>query len=200
MKKNILNSLFIVLLFTGFILAQDEKNTTDNNDRTTDKKVQMEKKNNANDNSFVRKAASGGIMEVELGRYAKDNAYSQEVKNFGDMMVTEHSKANEELMDILKNANMNVDEKMLPEHQQHVNKMTKMKGAEFDKAYMKMMVEDHKKDVKEFEKASKNERNTEVKNWAANTLPVLKQHLQKAQEINNNVNRAAAKGKNNNQK
>lgn len=187
MKKNIVWILFAMVLMTGYIFAQDaDKKTT----VTKDKKVKIEKKSmmdHSKMDSFVMKAHSGGMMEVELGRYAKDNANSEDVKNFGDMMVTDHSKANDQLNDILKKENMNVGDKMMAEHQKNYNKFSKMKGVDFDKQYMKMMVADHKKDIKEFEMAVKNEKNTDVKKWAEDTLPTLKKHLQKAEEIEKNL-------------
>lgn len=186
MKRNLVYILFSIILFAGFTFSQDDQKTATKEKTSTNKKIHMEKKNTSTD-SFVKEAASGGMMEVELGKYAKDNASSEDVKNFGDMMVTDHSKANDELKDALKKTNLEPNKEMLKQHQSMYDKLAKLKGSDFDKAYMKMMVEDHKKDVKAFEKASKNEKNADIKSWAANTLPTLKKHLQKAEEINKNL-------------
>jgi putative membrane protein len=129
---------------------------------------------------FVSKAASGSMMEVELGNLAGQKASSQRVKNFGAMMVTDHSAAANELKALF---GANVPAAMLPEHQQHVTMMNSKSGSAFDKAYMNMMVEDHKKDIAEFKKATEALPNDMVKAFANKTLPVLQKHLDSAKAI-----------------
>lgn len=138
---------------------------------------------------FMKKAASGGLMEVELGKYATNNASSPKVKEFGQTMVTDHSKANEELKALAAQKNVSLPLTPMPEHQEHINTLESKKGAEFDKAYMSMMVEDHQHDVEEFEKAANSSSDPEVKAFAAKTVPVLKQHLEMAKSINESLNK-----------
>ena len=126
---------------------------------------------------FVTKAASGGMMEVALGRVAQEKAASQRVKDFGNMMVTDHTQANDELKSLASSKNVTVPSTMMPEQQKHMDELSKKTGADFDKAYVKMMVNDHKKDVAEFKKASEKSTDADIKNFAAKTLPVLQKHL-----------------------
>lgn len=135
------------------------------------------------DAEFVVKAASDGMHEVELGNLAKTNAAGSDVRKFGERMVTDHSKANKELMDIAKGANLGVPTKMLDEHAKHVEHMGKLKGADFDKAYVKHMVEDHKEAVDLFTRASKEAKDAKLKAFAEKTLPVIKEHLEMAQKL-----------------
>ncbi len=132
---------------------------------------------------FVMKAASGGMMEVELGKVAQDKAKSQRVKDFGSMLVTDHSKANDELKSIASSKSVTVPAAMMPAHQKHVDMLKAKSGADFDKAYMNMMLDDHKKDIADFKKASSNGTDSDIKNFAAKTLPVLQKHLDSAQAI-----------------
>lgn len=134
--------------------------------------------------TFMTKAAGGGILEVELGQLAQQNAGSERVKNFGQMMVTEHTQANNDLKAVAGQKNVTLPETIPAEHQHHKDDLSRKKGAAFDKAYMKMMVDDHKKDIDEFEKASKNATDPDVKNFATQKLPVLRKHLDSAQAIN----------------
>ena len=136
---------------------------------------------------FVNKAASGGMMEVELGKIAQDKAQSQRVKDFGGMMVTDHSQANDELKGIASSKNAAVPSALMPEHQKHLDDLSKKSGADFDKAYMKMMLDDHKKDIAEFKKTSEKSTDAEIKNFATKTLPVLQKHLDSAKAINNKM-------------
>jgi putative membrane protein len=132
---------------------------------------------------FAMKAGSGGMLEVQLGQLAQQNAKSQRVKDFGAMMVTDHSKANEELKSIAASHNITVPSALMPEHQKHVDMMSKMKGADFDKHYMDMMVDDHKEDISDFTKEASGNKTDAFKDFAAKTLPVLEKHLDSAKAI-----------------
>lgn len=132
---------------------------------------------------FAVEAANGGMMEVDLGNYAAQNASSQRVKDFGSMMVRDHSKANDELKSLAATKNITLPSTTGDDAKKHMDDMMKKKGQDFDKAYMKMMLDDHKKDVKAFEKASKECKDADLKSFAGKTLPVLQVHLDSAKAI-----------------
>ena len=138
----------------------------------------------AQDKDFVMKAANGGMMEVQLGQYAQENAANQRVKDFGSMMVRDHSKANGELKTIANNKGVTLPDAVMGEEKNHMDMLMKKKGKEFDQAYMNMMVTDHKKDINEFEKESNNAKDADLKGFATQTLPILRMHLDSAQAIN----------------
>ena len=100
--------------------------------------------------TFVEEAASGGMMEVQLGQMAQEKGSSQEVKDFGQMMVQDHGKANQQLQSIAQNLQMQLPQAMLDKHQQHVTELQNLSGADFDREYMSMMVEDHQEDISKF--------------------------------------------------
>ncbi|MBO9632047.1 MAG: DUF4142 domain-containing protein [Chitinophagaceae bacterium] len=136
-----------------------------------------------NSSAFASEAASGGMMEVTLGQLAEQKASSPRVKAFGVMMVSDHTKANTELKNITDAKNFQVASSLEQKHQKHVDELSKKEGKEFDKAYMKMMTDDHEKDVKAFEKASNNASDAAIKDFATRTLPVLRTHLDSARAI-----------------
>jgi putative membrane protein len=135
------------------------------------------------DKDFVVKAASGGMLEVELGKLAQTNASSADVKSFGKMMISDHTKANDELITVAKAKNITVPSVPGEDAQKHIDELKAKKGAEFDKAYVDLMVNDHKEDIDEFQKEADDGKDTEIKALAAKTLPTLKEHLQKIQAI-----------------
>jgi putative membrane protein len=140
------------------------------------------------DRDFVMKAAGGGMMEVELGNIAQQNAASQRVKDFGAMMVRDHSKANDELTSFASRRGLTLNtDSLMNIHKSHIESLRKKTGAAFDKSYMSMMVNDHKKDVSEFEKASKMCKDQECQGWAGKTLPTLQTHLDSAKAINKSL-------------
>ena len=137
----------------------------------------------AEDVKFIEKAASSGLHEVHLGQLASDRASDPEVKKFGEMMVTDHGKANKELMAVAQQMGVKVPTQMNAEHQAEVTKFTGMKGQAFDQAYIKHMVDDHKKGVELFTKASETAKDSHLKSFAGKTLPTVREHLTKAEQI-----------------
>ena len=135
------------------------------------------------DMKFAMEAAMGGMEEVEMGRLAAEKGASDEVRQFGQRMVDDHSKANQELMQIASSKGMTLPSALDPKHQADMQKISALSGEAFDKAYVKMMVKDHKKDVAEFQKESMRGTDAEIKGFATSTLPTLQEHLQMIQRI-----------------
>ena len=132
---------------------------------------------------FAVDAANGSMAEVAMGQVAQANASSQRVKDFGAMMVKDHTAANEKLKKIAMQENITLPAALSDKEQMHVNDLQKKSGMEFDNAYMKMMMDDHKDDIKEFEKVSDNCKDANLKNFAVYTLPVLHKHLDSVRAI-----------------
>lgn len=135
------------------------------------------------DEDFIKEATSGGLMEVELGRYAQQNAQNPRVRNFGAMMVRDHSKANDELKAILTQKNLTAPAQMEDNHRNKMNDIQKKTGADFDKEYMGEMVDDHEKDVDRFKRYAEKGNDPELKAFAAKTLPILLMHQDSAKQI-----------------
>lgn len=146
------------------------------------------------DAEFAAEAASAGMMEVELGRLAQTNASNQRVKNFGEMMVKDHSKANDELKQLASAKNIQLPSAPMDDHQKHIDDLRDKTGVEFDKDYMKMMVDDHKEDIKKFQDAATEVNDADLKAFAAKNLPVLQAHLDSAKVINEVVKTTIAPG------
>jgi putative membrane protein len=138
---------------------------------------------NKADQLFVKDAAGGGMAEVELGRLAVEKGSTDDVKKFGQRMVDDHTKANEELKDIAGKRNIPLPNEPDAKHKATKDHLSKLSGAEFDKAYMSDMLKDHNKDVAAFQRESNSGRDPEIKSFAAQTLPTLKDHLREARSI-----------------
>jgi len=133
------------------------------------------------DRKFLQEAAVGGLAEVEMGQLASQRGESPDVKQFGQRMVQDHGKANDQLKQLASSKGVDIPTETDKSHQKKMAKLEKLQGAAFDKAYMDDMVKDHKKDVKDFQKQSKSAKDPEVKSFAAQTLPTLQEHLQMAE-------------------
>jgi len=145
------------------------------------------------DRKFVEEAAIGGMSEVELGNLAQQKASNDQVKQFGARMVQDHSKANDELKQVASAKGIQLPASLDKKHQKDLDRFQKMTGADFDKAYMSHMVDDHKKDVSDFKKEASSGKDADIKGFASKTLPTLQEHLQLAQTTNDAVKKGGAK-------
>ena len=134
-------------------------------------------------NEFVTKAGEGGFMEVAMGKLAQSNGGSNDVKEYGKMLETDHGNANNKLKEIAAAEKISMPVAATKEQTMHVNEMQSKTGADFDKMFIPMMIDDHEKDINEFKKAATDNSNAKVKDFAAKTLPTLKKHLDKAKMI-----------------
>jgi putative membrane protein len=140
------------------------------------------------DQSFYKKAAEGGLAEVDLGKLAQEKSPTPSVKDFGAMMVKDHSAANRKLQTVASSKNIKLPTSPGVGQMATKTKLEVLSGATFDKSYIKGMVKDHEEDIKEFENEVSTGQDADAKAYAAATLPTLKAHLKKIQEI------AAAQG------
>jgi putative membrane protein len=131
--------------------------------------------------SFIEEAAEGQQVEIALGQLAIEQAGDEQVKRFGSLMVEDHQKAKQEVEQLASKEGVQLPTQLAGKHKQ--DRFSRLSGKEFDQAYMTSMLRDHRKDVKEFEQGVHALKNPLVREWAERTLPVLKQHLQKAQQI-----------------
>jgi putative membrane protein len=144
----------------------------------------------ASDQKFVKEAAEGGMAEVELGQLAMLKGSSDDVKKFGQRMVDDHGKANAKLKDLASSKGIALPEAPGAKQEATKDRLSKLSGDQFDKAYMKDMLQDHKKDIAAFKAESNSGRDSDIKNFAAQTLPTLQDHLKNAQSISPKVMQA----------
>ena len=142
---------------------------------------------NSHDLDFVNNAAQGGTTEVELGHLAAQKSTDPAIQRFADRMVRDHSKIDLKLTALASSKGV-----QLPTGKGLMNDTTYLElkvlsGKEFDKAYVKAMVADHKEDVSSFEKQSETAQDPDVKNFAAKTLPMLQEHLIMIQKIQSDM-------------
>ena len=143
------------------------------------------------DRKFIENAALDGMKEVEAGKVMSGRATDPDVKAFADRMVKDHSDANKKLMDIAQTKGVTPPTELRKADRRGIDNMAKTAPDRLDKAYMREMVNDHRKDVRAFRKEAKNGKDADVKRFAADTLPVLEQHLKLATDTDDKVNKSA---------
>ena len=168
------------------------------------------------DKNFVSDQLADGMAEVELAKVARDHAASADVKQFAQMMIDDHTKAGDQLKQIATSNSIPVDTKIDDKHQNLMDKLSKLNGGDFDKEYMSAMIDDHQDAVSDLrsrvdENRSATDRLTgknpenpaavkpeqsdnrvtmSINEWAANTLPTVEQHLDRAKQIKDDVDNA----------
>ncbi len=139
------------------------------------------------DREFVDEAAQGNLFEIRAGQLAAQKAQTDDVKRFGQRMVDDHTAMNSRLQKAVQPKGINLTQQLDKKHQEKIDSLSKKTGVDFDKSYMDDIVDHHKKDVDHFEKAAKDAKDPGVKDFAATTLPTLREHLQSAQSIKDKV-------------
>lgn len=186
MTTNIKNVMcMVILLTTGLFFAScnNGKNSNDGKDvaeELNDEKFESNKQEK--DAQFVVDAAEMNIEEIQMGQLAMQKGSSTHVKELGKMMVDMHTKSQADLSAMANNKFISIPTSPTDDAMESFNKLNTKSGIEFDKAYADMMVEKHKDAIKTFEKASTDCEDTDIKNWAATSLPDLRAHLAYSEE------------------
>ena len=189
MKKT--NFLLIPVIAAGLLQACSGNKSANSSDSTA---VQTDSSKTAmvssadstsamSDATFANKAAVGGMAEVALGKMAADKGASKQVKDFGNMMVMDHSKANDELKGIAQKKNMTLQAGLDAEHQAKSDSLSNLSGKDFDKAYVAAMVDGHKKTLALMQSEASNGKDADLKAFAAKTAPVVQHHLDEITKI-----------------
>jgi putative membrane protein len=188
----------IAFLLFGFVISSCNSNYRDRDKDQTMKEDNKEIAEDQNDErledtgikddaEFAVDAADGGMLEVQLANVAMRNAASSEVKEFAQMILNDHSKANDELKSIAEKKNIVLPIALSDKSQEKLEDMSEKTGAEFDKAYCNYMVKEHKEDINEFEKQAEKGNDPELKSWAAEKLQTLERHLSVAESLDESI-------------
>jgi len=171
--------------------AQAQRDTaTQKNDMPTPKSSTAAQKSNmamSGDQHFVMETANASMAEVELGKLAQARGANPSVKAFGQQMVTDHSKANDELKQLASSKKITLPSAIDAAHKAVRDRLAKLSGAAFDKAYADEMVKGHQTVVASFKQEAEGGTDAEIKAWANKTLPTIEKHLQQAQDLQKTV-------------
>jgi len=191
MKK--LSYLFMIALGVyalqgcgGSKTATTTDSTTMKKDSTSTSMVKDTSKGNA-DTTFAMKAANGGLAEVALGHMAQEKSTNADIKKFAAMMVTDHGKANDELMALGKSKNIMLPTMPDAEHQKKMDDLSKKSGKDFDKAYVDAMIDGHKKTLSLMQDEATNGKDPDLKAFAAKVAPTVQMHLDAINKIHDSM-------------
>lgn len=149
--------------------------------------AQQNTKFSPSDMTFAQKAASGGMLEVQLGKYAVQNASNEQVKQFGQRMVDDHTKLNDQLKALAAKDNITLATALNAKDQAQLDRLESMKGMAFEKAYMRDQVRDHENDIAAFQKEADTGTNPDLKTWSGQALSTLQEHLKLAKQASQSV-------------
>lgn len=133
---------------------------------------------------FAAKAATSVLFETELGKLARNQGLNKLVKDFGSLMINDHSKSTEELQAIAGRKGITLPSALTDEQTKDLEDLKGKKGVEFDKSYVKKMLQVHRSDIAEFKNAAKEDIDADLKDFASKSLPVIKAHYDSLRSIN----------------
>lgn len=139
----------------------------------------------SSEKQFMNEAAQGGLAEVQLGQLASQRGTNNAVKQFGQRMVQDHTQANNQLQQLATQKGVTLPNDIGNENQKVRQRLSKLSGTSFDREYMNYMVKDHTKDVSLYRRQAQQGQDPDLKAFAAQTLPILQEHLQLARSIVN---------------
>ena len=137
----------------------------------------------AADRKFVNEVAGDNLAEIQLGQLAVQKASNDSVKQFGQRMVTDHTAASDELKKVAEQKGITMPTAPDKRHQARIDRLSKLSGADFDRAYMRDMIKDHQKDAKELQRRGERIKDQDINAWVSKTLPTVRAHLKQAQDI-----------------
>lgn len=208
----------IFTMLSGTSMAQQNSNSNSNTNSTSNTNSNSNSTSNRNSNSemsgqsgsmggqaamlsstdrkFMMAAAAGGMAEVEMARLALEKASSEDVKRYAQQMIDDHTRANQELMQIASQKGVRLPTGPDAKHLALIERMRNLSGAEFDRMYIREAgINDHAKMEKLFMKESRSGRDTDARAFASKTLPAVQMHLRMAREMSGRMTGTTMKGK-----
>ncbi len=143
------------------------------------------------DSGFLRDAAEGGMFEVQLAQVVQEKATNPQVKELAQRIAEDHTKANDQLTSIAQQIGAEVPQTVSKADQKRIDSFGKMDPSKLDSEYVKLMIDDHQKDIKAFTNEVNKGKNESLTSFASQTLPTLKTHLQMAQDAQKSLKPAA---------
>ena len=183
--KKLLLALFLASAFS-LQSCGDKKNESDsveNAEQANEMKDDRGTGLNDDATEFAVKAANGGMTEVQLSQLALEKKPTPAIREYANMMIQDHQKANDELKALAAQKNITLPTTLGEDKQEMYNDMAKLSGDEFNKKYVETMLDDHQKTVDMFKEAANDNENADLKAFAAKTLPTLQMHLDKIKTI-----------------
>jgi putative membrane protein len=181
----------VISVVSVLFISVQAANTGDSSKKNGDQTSQAKDSTNVWDKTqienFVKKAANSNLYEVQIGDTATKKASSQQVREYAQLLVRDHSDALQKLKPAVGDLGIKLPDTLEKKYTEMISNLSKKDSTSFDKEYIKQMIKDHKNDISEFEKAEKKLPPGALKNWVSTTLPVLRQHLTKAQEIEKSI-------------
>lgn len=185
MRKNAFRSMLVLLaalLMTGALALAQQPTDNDHDQDQSQAQSSSNSKLSPQDGKFMEKAAEDNLAEIQMAKTAQQKASNNDVKQLAQQLEQDHQKAEDQLQQVSQKVGVTLPSQPSVKDQAMLKKLDGMSGSQFDKAFMKHQVIDHKKDVAKFEQKANAIQNPDLKTWAQNTLPVLKQHLQMAEQ------------------
>ena len=189
-KGSVLTLALLVFALLGFAQYQSQNQdqskpnarSQSGQSQSTSNSADSGNADKSTDQAFVTKAAQDGLGEVQIAQLAQQKASDPQVKQLAQKLTEDHQKANDELKSIASQRNLNLPSDISQKDKDRIDRLSKLSGKQFDEAFLREQVRDHKKDIQEFKKEANNGQDPQLKQFAQKNLSVLQEHLSMAQQ------------------
>lgn len=189
--KNILSAALIgtgMVLALGFVAVAEQSerqpSTLQNRQNTTE---QNQNRLSSSDRLFMERAAQGNMAEIRLSQLALQRASSDDVKQYAQQMIDQHTQANNQLMQLARQKGVTLPRQLDAQHQQIERQLQRLSGTNFDQAYMRAMVNDHAQTAALFQRQAEQGQDRDVVAYASTLLPAIQQHYAMANSMVRNL-------------
>jgi len=175
-----------VLLFIVLIASNCSNNSSSSNQEGSES-ISQSSSLDRKDTKFLNKAANSSMMEFELSKMALAKSKNERIKSFSSMLMNDHTNVEEELRTLASQKGLNLPTTLTSRSKRNVDKLQAKDGVKFDKDFIKIILSSHQNALSDFKEATEETEDSEVKEFASRTLPILSMHLDSANAINKDV-------------
>jgi putative membrane protein len=191
-KRKLFYEMMGCLLMAGMLVScgdggnRGESTTEDTTANATKAEQSMGLDENAKE--FMKESASGSMMEVQLADVAMQKTQNQEVRNLAQTIKTDHEQLNSQMEQLAQQKQVMLSDSLMDDHRKKVEDLQQKSANEFDKAYVDMMVKDHKDDIDKYEKMRDDTQDSDLQALINNSIPVLQKHHDQAKQLQESMN------------
>jgi len=189
MKASVLTLALLVFSLLGFAQYQSQNqdhpkpsSSSQSGQNSASSSNSGNAKMDSTDQTFVKKAAQDGLGEVQIAQLAQQKSSDPQVKQLAQKLIDDHQKSNDELKSIADRQNIQLPSNLSQQDKDRVDRLSKLSGKQFDEAFLREQVRDHKKDIREFKNEASNGQDPQLKQFAQKNVSVLQEHLSMAQQ------------------
>jgi putative membrane protein len=174
--------------------SNQQSTSPDNSDQQSTTRQKSNNQLTSQEKEFLDKAANDNMAQIQMGRIAQQKSQNPQIQQFGQTLVSDHQNAQDKLQNIAQQNNVTLPSSLDQQHQTEANRLSKLAGTQFDKEFLSSEVNGLQNALQDYKNISENAKDPAVKQYASNAVPVIQKHLNRAQDLKQNMTRTSKLG------